>query len=357
MKKPKVLLLGYNFASVMNSLAEGFEQTGVPYKAITFDLYRSHINQYQHVTCVYKKAYTRSWDINRHRLAGMIRLIRYIMWCDVVHIFYDTAITKGRKELSLFRLFKKKKCFINFLGSDVRNPEVSRAINPFFSAAFDDPGYEYKQESAANSDKIQQDYATAGFLPIVWDTDIYINPAIFPKYYIVPHAAVNTHQGNLKEQSAANVLIVHSPSAPVAKGTKYVEAAIAELERRNVANFTFRLLKNIPNELYQQYVSDADILVDQVIWGAYGIASVQALAVGKVVVCYLLPQRIEKYYGKDCPIVNANANDLADVLHDLVQDFEKRKAISRRSRAYYEQMHAPAVVAEKMLAVYNDTSA
>ncbi|MDB5251884.1 MAG: hypothetical protein JWP27_1053 [Flaviaesturariibacter sp.] len=354
MKYPKVLLLGYNFASVMNSLAIGFEELGVPYKALSFDLYVSKINQYSHVECVYPRTFSDKLRINWYRAKGLVKLVRYLAWCDVIHIFYDTAITGGRKELALFRLFKKKK-YINFIGSDVRNPNVSLAVNPYFADAFHDPGYEYKQESEEASNKIQSDYANEGFEAIHWATDIYNNASIFKHYYNVPLAAVNHHSPKNREQAKDDVLIIHSPTAPVAKGTQHVMKAIETLRARNITNFRFQLLKDISNDQYQQLVADADILVDQMIWGGYGIASVQALALGKVVVCYLLPQRVNEVYGKDCPVVNANIDDLADVLEELIGNFEKRKEISKQSVEYYRRMHSPAEVARHLVAVYTGT--
>ncbi|MFL5742351.1 MAG: glycosyltransferase [Flavisolibacter sp.] len=350
MNKPKVLLLGYNYASVMNSLHAGFEEIGVPCKSMSFELHRSIFNHYDHIDSVYPKEPVSRLRIHWLRAKGFAKLLKYLAWCDVLHVFYDTAISGSRIELKLFGLTKKKK-FINFLGSEVRNPEVSAQINPYFAEAFQDPGYEYKQESKKNSDQLQRMYAQAGFVPIVWDTDIYINTSIFPKYFIIPHASLN-HLPPSEKKADGPVLIVHSPSAPVAKGTKYVLKAIEELERRGVKNFEFKLLQNIPNNVYQEFVSRADILIDQMVWGAYGIASAQALAYGKVVVCYLLPQRVDNYYGKDCPIVNANADNLPDVLEELIKNESMRNSLAEKGRDYYQKTHAPAVVAKKMLAAY-----
>src|SRR5689334_10434709 len=113
MTKPKVLLLGYNYASVMNSLYEGFKETGVPCRAMSFELKRSFFNHYDHIECVYKKNYTSRLAINWYRLKGFVKLFRYLLWCDVIHVFYDTAVTGSRVELKLFKMMKKKK-FINF---------------------------------------------------------------------------------------------------------------------------------------------------------------------------------------------------------------------------------------------------
>ncbi|MDB5197684.1 MAG: hypothetical protein JWP88_2055 [Flaviaesturariibacter sp.] len=350
MKKPKVLLLGYNFASVMNSLAIGFEEIGLPYKAISFDRHISKINQYSHVEVVYPGNLSRRQH-HMNSVKGLARLGKYLAWCDIIHVFYDTSVTVGRKELALIKRFSRKK-FISFLGSDIRNPEISLRLNPYFPAAFHDPGYEYKHESTEASQKIQADFSAAGFKAIHWGTDLYNDPKFFPEHYNIPLAAVNHYGKQNKEQSRDNVLIVHSPSAPVAKGTTHVLKAIEELQHRNITNFRFQLLKDITNDEYQKYLADADILIDQMIWGGYGIASVQALALGKVVISYLLPQRLEIIYGKECPVVDANIDNLADVLEGLIGNYERRAEISRKGIAYYYKVHSPVSVAKRHLDVY-----
>src|SRR4051812_34548399 len=109
MKQPKVLLLGYNYASVMHSLAEGFRQAGVPCKALSFELERSIFNQYGHVECVYDHPAAGRLSINMQRLRGIAKLLRYAAWCDVIHVFYDTGITGKHIELKYFSRLKKKK--------------------------------------------------------------------------------------------------------------------------------------------------------------------------------------------------------------------------------------------------------
>ena len=171
----------------------------------------------------------------------------------------------------------------------------------------------------------------------------------------MPHASINNLPANFKKnKTGENVLIIHSPTAPVAKGTEFVLKAIERLKEKNIP-FEFKLLKNIPNEEYQQLLMEEDIYVDQLIWGAYGIAAQQALQMGKVVVAYIAPVRI-KLFGDDLPVQNANIDNLVEVLEKLIINSELRKRISGKSVLYYEKMHQPGSVARKMLATYETLS-
>ena len=354
-KRPNVLLLGFNYGSVMNSLVVGFLQEQIPVYAITFDSNIVLGNKYDKIFCVFKKKPNNKISLNIKRIIGLIILLYRILWADVIHIYYDSGIFNNRMELRFFKFFRRKKKFITFLGSEIRNPEVGLKVNPYYHLAYNDPNYEYKHESLENSNAIQSAFAKADFKPIVWDVDIYLNKRFFPTYYIVPHASINETGGHSEtdDNKPGPILIVHAPTAPIAKGSKYIIEAIEQLQERGIKDFEFKILKGLSNEDYQQYLRNADILVDQIIWGAYGISSAQALEYGKIVVCYLLEESVKNNFGLDCPIRNATVDNLADVLEQLIANKNCLKELRTASINYYKKMHAPEVVAQRMLAVYN----
>ena len=349
----KVFLIGFNYASIINSLVYGFEENGVTCKAMTFEYKRSHYNRFEKVHCVYGKNPQGRIAFNYYRLLGLLRMIYLMLWCDVVHVYSDIFIFNNRWELALFRLLPKKK-FVTFVGSEVRDPEITLKINPYFKYAWEDEKYEYREESKALSEMMQRKYSAAGFRLIVWDVYTYIKREFFDSYAIAPHASFNEQQLKPRDTIVPRVVkIVHSPSAPVAKGTRIVLAAIEELKARGITGFEFCVLQHISNDEYQRRIQECDIYLDQFIWGAYGVAAQQAMEYGKVVFCYLLEERIKVCYGPECPIVNANADNLADKLEYLIRNPEQLEIISERSRRYYLDMHQPGVVARKMLGIYN----
>lgn len=345
--KPKVLLYGTNCASVINSLTIGFKKINIPVKALSFDFNRSEYNNYSEVKCICKDNHPNRVKKYLYKAKGLLIIIRYLLWCDVVHVY-------GRSSKFSFWLISKlaKSKFITFVGSDIRMPEIELTINPFFKYAYYNDGYEYKNESDNDANNIVRYLSKLNYGFIVWDTEIFIDRKITDKVGIVPHASVNKLQKDYIKNSSLHkkVLIIHSPTATVAKGTEFVLKAIEKLEEKNIS-FEFRLLKNLPNEKYQQLVMEADIYVDQLIWGGYGVAAQQALQMGKVVVAYISPERL-KIYGDNLPIQNATIDNLAEVLEKLIGDSELREQISLQSVLYFEKMHQPEIVAAKMLASY-----
>lgn len=343
-KKPKVLLIGNNYASVLNSLTIGFEEIGVPVKAVSLDFERSKYNNYSKVMAPLPNGHPdKFWQIF-YKIKGFFVLIRYLFWCDVAHIY-------GYFNPATFWVISKiaKYKFITFLGSDIRDPEKELAINPYYKDAYFNEKYEGKAESPKDLTWLSH----LKFKFIAWDMEMFLDRDIVGEVGIVPHASLNKEDiiNIQKAQVNKKVSIVHSPTAPVAKGTEFIIAAIEKLKEKNIP-FDFKVLQNLSNKEYQKILNEADIYVDQLIWGAYGVAAQQALQMGKVVVAYLTPERI-KMYGEGMPIQNANIDNLAEVLEKLILDKSMREKISIQSVEYYKKMHKPERVAFKMLATYH----
>ena len=80
----------------------------------------------------------------------------------------------------------------------------------------------------------------------------------------------------------------------------------------------------------------------------------QALQAGKVVLAYLWESRINRLFGPDCPIINANPDTLYDKLKEVL-DSKDLNEIKRRGQEFYNKMHSPKAVAQKLMeAIKND---
>jgi glycosyltransferase involved in cell wall biosynthesis len=345
--KPKVLLYGTNCASVINSLTIGFEKINIPVKSLSFDFNRSIYNNYSNIMCICTDNKPGRIKLFFYKAKGFLILIRYLLWCDVVQVYG----TKQKWHYWLIAKLAKYK-FVTFLGSEIRMPEVELAINPYYKYAFYHEDYECKRESDNEAGKLIQYLNKLKYGFIVWDTETFIDRKITEKVGIVPHASVNNIQKNCSQKPAPGkkVLIIHSPTAPVAKGTPFIVKTIETLRQKNLP-FEFKLLVDLPNEEYQRILMEADIYIDQLIWGSYGVAAQQALQMGKVVVAYINPERL-KLFEDNLPIQNATIDNLALVLEKLITDKELREQISNESLLYYQTIHEPANVAKKTLATY-----
>lgn len=145
-------------------------------------------------------------------------------------------------------------------------------------------------------------------------------------------------------------LVVHAPTSPMVKGTKFVRSAVAALQSEGLV-FEYREISGLAHDEAVQLYRRADIVIDQLHIGWYGVLAIEAMALGKPVIAYVRPEFIETHQPK-IPIVAANPLDLEPVLRGLLKDHERRCEIGQFSRAYVEEVHDVRRVAEQLLAVY-----
>jgi hypothetical protein len=144
-------------------------------------------------------------------------------------------------------------------------------------------------------------------------------------------------------------VVVHAPSRRSRKGTEAVVAACSQLpvELQIVEGLDHR-------EAFERYRA-ADIVVDQLIAGWYGVFAIEAMALGKPVVTFLHDEavrRTEKAFGVEVPVVSATGETLVERLRPLAEDAAERRRVGAASRAYVERVHDADAVADRLLDVY-----
>jgi glycosyltransferase involved in cell wall biosynthesis len=144
-------------------------------------------------------------------------------------------------------------------------------------------------------------------------------------------------------------LVVHAPSNRERKGTAHVEEACAALD------VDLEVVHGLTHEQAVDVYKRADLVVDQLNAGWYGLFAIEAMALGKPVVTFLHDEavrRTEDAFGVEVPIANATKETLADVLRRLVEDADERRRRALASRAYVEAVHDDEKAADRLLALY-----
>jgi len=288
----------------------------------------------------------------RHQLTGKSTLKKLVKEADVLHYYWGPAYPNA-SDLRWARSFNKP-VVVEWLGSDIRNPEVLKAYNPYFARVYEN-GYEYREnESAENSQKVQKFFSCVNATPVLCpEMSLFLDRQLFPAFRlifqriqcmdIIPEYPLVSKQ---------RPLIVHSPSAIYAKGTNFILPAIEEL--RKELDFDFVLLHNITRQEVLETIKSADIIIDQLVIGGYGMAAVEGMAHGKPVLSYIMPAVFEAGLPADCPIINTNSDNLKDNLKKLIQDAQLRHETGKKSRAYAEQYHDADKIALQLANIYRD---
>ena len=180
----------------------------------------------------------------------------------------------------------------------------------------------------------------------------YVLGDIYPHPYIVPRRInISDYSPVFPDADNSRPFIVHSTTAPIAKGTPAVLKAIERLKDRY--EFDFQLIQNVSRKDALKIMQQADIYLDQFVLGDFGMASIEAMAFGKPVVCYVKPS-LQNVYGDQLPIVNATQDNLVDHLERLICDGRLRYAIGQQSYDYVSSTNDMKIVAPILKTIYSE---
>src|SRR5207244_5640513 len=136
--------------------------------------------------------------------------------------------------------------------------------------------------------------------------------------------------------------VVHASTHRFLKGTKFVLRAVEQLKDEGL-DFDFRLIEDMPNAQALEQYRRADIIIDQLLIGWYGVLAMETMAMGKAVIAYLRDD-LTGFFGRRMPLLNANPDKIRDVLRQAIKDAQLREGMGRRGRAFGEMKEDTRVV-------------
>ena len=152
------------------------------------------------------------------------------------------------------------------------------------------------------------------------------------------------------KDTSGTITIAHAPTSTNLKGSSYVEEAINELQSKGL-DIELHLLTGLSHKEVISAIHHADIVIDQLLTGSYGVVSIEAMALGKPVICYIREDMVEQY-DEDLPIVSASPLDLVEKLSNLIEQRAEWPKFSAQSKAYVRRVHHVASVSKKLICYY-----
>jgi glycosyltransferase involved in cell wall biosynthesis len=298
-----------NTAGVPWANVEALRRRGVDARLVVFNRYRLHPEA--------DESLERRGGLARRQLTQWRALLRLLPRTDVFHFYFGLTLVPRSLQFPILRALRKKSV-MHYLGSDIRGKTAQEL-------AF---GRKAGAEIVGSYDALRW-VPHAEFVPPGIDVAS-IEPA--------------------PPTDRSRPVILHAPSSRRRKGTEHVLAAVEGLDAELV------LVEGLDHrEAFERY-READIVVDQLNAGWYGLFAIECMALGKPVVTFLREearQRTERELGVRVPIVSASKDDLRARLEPLVADAAERRRIGAESRAYVEQVHDLERVADRLLALYS----
>ena len=306
----RVTLCPVNTAGVPWTNTQALQRRGVDARLVVFERYKLHPEADE------------SLDIPSNSLLlsrqakQWAALARLLPRTDVFHFHFGLTLVPQSLQFPILRAFRKKSV-MHYLGSDIRGKTPEQLA--------------YGRKADAQ--------VIGSYDAIRW----------VPEAEVIPPGVDLARIDPVPPSDRARPLIVHAPSSRRRKGTEHVLAAVAGLDA------DLELVEGLHHDEALERYRAADVVVDQLNAGWYGIFAIEAMALGKPVVTFLHAEavrRSEDAFGVRVPIVSATADTLREALRPLVTDAALRRERGAASRDYVERVHDVERVADRLLDLY-----
>ena len=297
-----------NTAGIPWANVQALRAKGVDARLVVFNRYRLHPEADVDLE--------RKGGLARRQLTQLRAFASLAPRTDIFHFYFGLTLLPKAVQFPLLRALRKP-CVMHFLGSDIRGRPPEEL--------------EWTRKAGAT--------VVGSYDAVRWVPDAHVVPPGIDVAAIEPSLPSTSHRP----------VVLHAPSSRSRKGTAEVLAACEQLD------LDLRLVEGLDHrEAFERYRA-ADLVVDQLNAGWYGVFAIEAMALGKPVVAFLHEEavrRTEEAFGVEVPIVHATKETLPDVLEGLVSAPEELRRIGAASRAYVERVHDLARVADRLLDLY-----
>jgi glycosyltransferase involved in cell wall biosynthesis len=290
-----------------------------------------------------------------HRLVLAWALVRY----DIFHFFADRGImpATGRFGIDPWEMDVIRKAgkylYVYCYGADVRTRGKTLALGRWnFCSDCPEPGKYCICDDATGEAVMNAIANRATALVSLGDMLTYVPSGEHLAYWPID---VEMLPNVVDVVSAGPLRIAHAPNHTHFKGTRYLSEAVAHLRARG---FGIELItvSGVSNTTVLEIFSEADLVADQFIGGAYGYTALEAMACGKPVLTYVRDASLVEA-AEECPFLIAQPETIETVLEWCLTHRERLPAIGAQGRMYVERWHSLPAVAGRFATLYLRTAA
>ena len=154
---------------------------------------------------------------------------------------------------------------------------------------------------------------------------------------------------------SSEFVVGHAPTHRMVKGTDDIIRAVQNLRSKGF-KIRLELIEGLSREDAQKKYQEIDLFIDQLVIGWYGVVSLEVMALGKPIICFIKgrglrfvpPQMLA-----DLPIINADESSLEEKLIGILQmSLEERQTLADRGLAYLKKWHDPRKIAQRVVRDY-----
>jgi glycosyltransferase involved in cell wall biosynthesis len=297
-----------NTAGIPWDNVQALRRRGVEARLVVFERYRLHPEADQEIR--------RPKGLLRRQAVQAAALARLIPRTDVFHFYFGLTLVPRRAQFPILRATRRRSV-LHFLGSDIRGKSREELA------------YAHRADARV----------VGSYDAIRW----------VPDAEVIPPGVDLDAMRPVPPAREERPVFVHAPSSRARKGTEHFVRACEEL------GVDLQIVEGLHHAEARRRYEQADVVLDQLNAGWYGMLAIEAMALAKPVVTFLheeATRRTEEAFGTRVPIVRADRDNLVETLRPLAESAAERRRIGAESRAYVEQVHDLERVADRLLALY-----
>jgi glycosyltransferase involved in cell wall biosynthesis len=299
-----------NFAGIGWTNVQALRRKGIDARLVVFNTQPAHPEADENLHLPRGPAW-------RRQAVQFRALAKLLPSTDVFHFYFGLTLVPKRIQFPILKAARKKSVF-HFVGSDIRGKSPDELA-----------------------------YGRLADTQIVgsYDADRWI-----PEAEVVPPGIDLSAIEPVPPRAGGPVRVAHAALSRRRKGTELVVAACAEL------GLELDVIENVRHDEVGPRLARADIVVDQLNSGWYGLFAIEAMAYGKPVVGYIHDEaatRTAAAFGVEVPVVRTTKETLATVLQMLTGSDEERRSRGAAGRAYVERVHDADKMADRLIDIYS----
>jgi glycosyltransferase involved in cell wall biosynthesis len=299
-----------NFAGIGWTNVQALRRKGVDARLVVFNAQEAHPEADENL----QLPDAPEW---RRQLLQFRALARLLPQTDVFHFYFGLTLVPKRLQFPILRATRKKSVF-HYVGSDIRGKSP-----------------------------VELSYGTHADVQIVGSYDA---ARWIPEAEVVPPGVDLGRIEPVFPSDTSSVRVAHAALSRRRKGTDLVVSACAEL------GIELDVIEDVRHDEVGHRIAQADVVVDQLNSGWYGLFAIEAMAYGKPVVGYIHEEaaaRTAEAFGVELPIVRTTKETLARDLRPLAESPLLRREAGAAGRAYVERVHDAAAMADRLIDIYS----
>ena len=281
--------------------------------------------------------------------AKYVFFIHVIKNYDLFHFYFGKTLLPLSIDLPILRLLGKK-IIMDYVGSDIRLYQLQIKANPYY----------HLRTAKSRWDHFDLAKRARMLWQGIWFHLCFAGPALFPhastsivKKKIVRDLWINKTLAVPVQQPPPPQnripVVIHAPTDVHTKGTPFIEQAMQDLWADGL-RFTFNTYQKLPHDELMNEIMGADILVDQLFNGNFGVLATEGMAYGKPVCGYIMPSVRNEI--PDLPIVQCTIETIKEQLRYLIQNKGERERIGKESWEFARKHFDRDTIYEELWQLY-----